>query len=80
MNGNVGDYLSVHLGKVPLPSYKTYVGGSKALDSLVKLIASTESFFHPSNSGAWTADVCIVCLLFIKSFLVSFLLCGVRTR
>jgi proteasome activator subunit 4 len=32
-------------------SLKSYVGGSKALDSLVKLIASTESFFHPSNSG-----------------------------
>ncbi|THH19718.1 hypothetical protein EW146_g1513 [Bondarzewia mesenterica] len=57
MNGNVGDYLCAHLGKMSLPSLKTYVGGSKALDSLIKLIASTESFFHPSNSGAWTADL-----------------------
>ncbi|KAI0050704.1 hypothetical protein FA95DRAFT_1581074 [Auriscalpium vulgare] len=58
MNGSVGDYLTAHLGKVPfLGRGKTYVGGSKALDSLVKLIASTESFFHPSNSGGWTSDL-----------------------
>lgn len=36
---------------------RTYLGGSKALDSLARLIASTESFFHPSNSGTWTNDV-----------------------
>ena len=54
----MGDYLSAPLAKIPFLSLKSYVGGSKALDSLVKLIASTESFFHPSNSGAWTADVC----------------------
>jgi proteasome activator subunit 4 len=57
---SVGDYLASHLGKVPLLGLKTYVGGSRALDSLVKLIASTESFFHPSNSGSWTADVCVL--------------------
>lgn len=34
---------------------KGYVAGSKALDSLDRLITSTESFFHPSNSGPWTA-------------------------
>lgn len=56
--GSVGEYLAAPLGKLPSFSLKSYVGGSKALDSLVKLIASTESFFHPSNSGAWTADVC----------------------
>lgn len=57
-SGSVGDYLTAHLHKMaPLLSSHSYVGGSKALDSLVKLIASTESFFHPSNSGAWTSDV-----------------------
>lgn len=33
---------------------KGYKAGSRALDSLDRLITSTESFFHPSNSGPWT--------------------------
>ncbi|KAL0950801.1 hypothetical protein HGRIS_007566 [Hohenbuehelia grisea] len=32
-----------------------YLAGSKALDSLFKLITCTESFFHPSNSGPWSS-------------------------
>lgn len=31
-----------------------FVAGSRALDSLDKLITSVESFFHPSNAGQWT--------------------------
>lgn len=38
-------------------AHKTYLAGSKALDSLSRMIISTESFFHPSNSGTWTADL-----------------------
>jgi proteasome activator subunit 4 len=34
-----------------------YLAGSKALDSLDRMITSTESFFHPSNSGPWTMNV-----------------------
>ena len=34
-----------------------YLAGSKALDSLDKLFTSTESFFHPSNSGPWSVFV-----------------------
>lgn len=52
-----GDFFSALLGKRLNSKHKTYLAGSKALDSLARLIASTESFFHPSNSGAWTADV-----------------------
>jgi proteasome activator subunit 4 len=47
------DYLSAPLSL----GHQTYIGGSRALDSLARLIASTESFFHPSNSGAWTNDL-----------------------
>ncbi|KZT61232.1 hypothetical protein CALCODRAFT_447468 [Calocera cornea HHB12733] len=36
---------------------KGYLGGSKALESLDRLITSTESFFHPSNAGIWTLDL-----------------------
>lgn len=56
----LGEYLSASLGK---KGARTYLGGSRALDSLAKLIASTESFFHPSNSGPWTNDVCFAWIL-----------------
>ncbi|KAL0950828.1 hypothetical protein HGRIS_007590 [Hohenbuehelia grisea] len=58
-SSNLSDYLSAPLGKKVFTNQfnKTYLAGSKALDSLARLIASTESFFHPSNSGAWTTDL-----------------------
>ncbi|KAL7285721.1 hypothetical protein ACG7TL_000826 [Trametes sanguinea] len=56
-NGGLGDYLSSPLGKGNRLKAKTYLAGCKALDSLAKLIASTESFFHPTNSGSWTSDL-----------------------
>ena len=36
-----------------------FLAGSRALDTLDKLITSTESFFHPSNAGHWTLAVSI---------------------
>lgn len=39
-----------------------YKAGSRALDALDRLIISTESFFHPSNSGSWTVQVSLLCL------------------
>lgn len=33
------------------------LAGSQALDSLDKLVTSTESYFHPSNAGHWTVAV-----------------------
>jgi len=56
-SNTAGDYLSAPLAKKTFSQPKTYLAGSKALDSLARMIASTESFFHPSNSGSWTADV-----------------------
>ena len=41
----------------PGSSQPGYLAGSKALDSLDKLLTSTESFFHPSNFGAWSMFV-----------------------
>ena len=55
---NFGDYLSAPLAQSGgRAKVKTYLGGSKALDSLSRLIVSTENFFHPSNAGSWTTDV-----------------------
>ncbi|KAI0275116.1 hypothetical protein BC834DRAFT_851157 [Gloeopeniophorella convolvens] len=34
-----------------------YLAGSKAMESLDRFITSTESFFHPSNSGLWTLSL-----------------------
>ena len=34
-----------------------FLAGSRALDSLDRLITSTETYFHPSNSGHWTLAV-----------------------
>jgi hypothetical protein len=69
-NGSAGDYLSTPLMKAGHFKNQTYLAGSKALDSLAKMIASTESFFHPSNSGSWTADVCHISIP-LKIFLAA---------
>ncbi|KIY51336.1 hypothetical protein FISHEDRAFT_37321 [Fistulina hepatica ATCC 64428] len=34
-----------------------YLAGSKALDTLERIITCTESFFHPTNSGPWTGTL-----------------------
>ncbi|KAF5377624.1 hypothetical protein D9615_005155 [Tricholomella constricta] len=60
------EFLAAPLGKKD--HSRTYLAGSKALDSLARLIASTESFFHPSNSGAWTNDL----TAFIKYIVYDF--------
>lgn len=57
-NGMPGDYLAAPFGHKG-SSETGCLAGCRALDSLARMIASTESFFHPSNSGSWTADVCI---------------------
>ncbi|KAJ3990413.1 hypothetical protein F5890DRAFT_1398687 [Lentinula detonsa] len=67
-SSSLGEYLSAPLGKGVHGRGKTYLAGSKALDSLARLIASVESFFHPTNSGAWTTDLSA----FIKSVVYNF--------
>ncbi|OCH96671.1 ARM repeat-containing protein [Obba rivulosa] len=41
------------------PQPSGFLAGSRALDSLDKLITSAESFFHPSNSGVWSLGLTI---------------------
>ncbi|ELU44509.1 pyruvate decarboxylase [Rhizoctonia solani AG-1 IA] len=51
-------YSMAHDGPVRVQdSAIGFVAGSRALDSLDKLITSVESFFHPSNAGQWTLIV-----------------------
>lgn len=54
-----------------------YLAGSKAMESLDKFITSTESFFHPSNSGIWSLSVrrslystlcLLICLALVDAF------------
>jgi len=54
---SAGDYLSAPLASSKIVNPRAYLGGSKALDSLARMIASTEQFFHPAASGSWTGDV-----------------------
>ena len=58
------------------PCQVGYLAGSKAMESLDKFITSTESFFHPSNSGLWSLSVrkrvvSLFCARFIFSLLVN---------
>jgi len=70
---SVGDYLSYSLENKTHLSVKpsAYLGGSKALDSLARMIASTESFFHPTNAGSWTTDVGALVILCLSCFVIS---------
>ncbi|KAL1720654.1 hypothetical protein EV715DRAFT_249853, partial [Schizophyllum commune] len=57
-SSSLKEFLAAPLGRGHSVSRgRTYLAGSKALDSLVTLIASVESFFHPTNAGAWTVDL-----------------------
>ncbi|KAH9487094.1 Proteasome activator complex subunit 4 [Psilocybe cubensis] len=40
-----------------LPQQTGYIAGSKAMDSLDRMLTSIESFFHPSNTGAWSLSL-----------------------
>ncbi|GBE78103.1 hypothetical protein SCP_0109850 [Sparassis crispa] len=67
-NGGLGDYLSAPLAKGVHLKAQTYLAGCKALDSLARLIACVEGFFHPTNSGSWTTDL----TAFIKFIVYEF--------
>jgi proteasome activator subunit 4 len=56
IDGPVRTELTQGEGKLP-PRQAGYLAGSKAMESLDKFVTSTESFFHPSNSGIWSLSV-----------------------
>ena len=56
-HNGLNEFLSSPLGNKPRAKIRTYLAGSRALDSLAKLIMCTESFFHPGNGGKWTINV-----------------------
>ncbi|KAF7319927.1 Membrane protein [Mycena kentingensis (nom. inval.)] len=58
-SGSLRDYLSAPLTRngTSASKHRTYIAGSKALDSLSHVIASLEHFFHPSTSGSFTGDL-----------------------
>ena len=59
VDGPVRTELTLSQGGGRLPSRQAgYLAGSKAMESLDKFVTSTESFFHPSNSGIWSLSVC----------------------
>jgi hypothetical protein len=58
VDGPVRTELTPSQEESKLPSRQAgYLAGSKAMESLDKFIMSTESFFHPSNSGIWSLSV-----------------------
>lgn len=58
IDGPVRSELTPSQGEGKLPSRQAgYLAGSKAMESLDKFVTSTESFFHPSNSGIWSLSV-----------------------
>lgn len=58
VDGPVRSEASPSRGEGRVPSRQVgYLAGSKAMESLEKFITSTESFFHPSNSGLWSLSV-----------------------
>ena len=44
--------------------------GSKALDTLEKLINSIETFFHPTNLGNWTPNITLLIQRLASDFMV----------
>jgi hypothetical protein len=58
VDGPIRSEASPSRGEGSFPSRQAgYLAGSKAMESLEKFITSTESFFHPSNSGLWSLSV-----------------------
>lgn len=59
LDGEVREPVPTNVRVKPgtLPRQKGYIAGSKAMDSLDRMVTSIESYFHPSNTGLWSLSV-----------------------
>jgi proteasome activator subunit 4 len=74
VDGPVRSEASPSPGERIFPSRQVgNLAGSKAMEALDKFITSTESFFHPSNSGLWSLSVRknVIFLFFVLTHLRS---------
>jgi len=64
VDGDVREVTPVdRMADAKLPKQAGFIAGSRAVDSLERMITSIESLFHPSNNGPWTLIVCHSLLL-----------------
>ena len=65
VDGDVREVTPVdrNLTDAKLPKQAGFIAGSRAVDSLERMITSIESLFHPSNNGPWSLTVCqsVIC-------------------
>ena len=60
-----------NLTDAKLPKQAGFIAGSRAVDSLERMITSIESLFHPSNNGPWSLTVCHS-LLFMQTLVLIY--------
>ena len=61
VDGEIREAAPVDRALVELnPKQAGFTAGSRAVDSLDRMMTSIESYFHPTNTGPWTHSVCVM--------------------